>query len=91
MTIDKFLFDHWAETVAAILLMIEGKSDEEISENFNGKILLSILENHGNDSVVNISTIRITDTIRLFHNYLSFINMKHGKIEPKWPVESIFV
>ena len=75
----------------AILMMVEGSSDTEISENFNGKILPAMLKNHGQDSIVEISTIRLSDSIRFFHNYLPLINIKHGKIMHDWPLDSIYV
>ena len=75
----------------AILMRVEGSSDTEISENFNGKILPAMLKNHGEDSIVGISTIRLSDSIRFFHNYLPFINTKHGKIVHDWPLDSIYV
>lgn len=75
----------------AILMRVEGASDTEISENFNGKILPAMLKNHGQDSIVGISTIRLSDSIRFFHNYLPFINIKHGKIVHDWPLDHIYV
>ena len=75
----------------AILMTVEGSSDTEISENFNGKILPAMLKNHGQDSIIGISTIRLSDSIRLFHNYLPFINIKHGKIMQDWSLDSICV
>jgi len=73
-----------------ILMRVEGSSDEEISENFNGKILPLMLKNHGADSVIEVSTIRLSEPIRIFHNYLPFINIKHGKLMPDWPLDSIY-
>jgi len=75
----------------AELLIVEGSSDNEISENFNGKILPLMLKNHGEDSIIGITTIRLSDNIRVFHNYLPFINMKHGKLMPDWHLESIYL
>ena len=75
----------------AELLIVEGSSDNEISENFNGKILPLMLKNHGENSIIEITTIRLSDTIRVFHNYLPFINMKNGKIMPDWHLESVYV
>ena len=73
----------------SILMAVEGNSDDEVSENFNGKILPLMLKNHGENSIINITTIRLSDTLRLFHNYLPFINIKHGKLN--WPIESIYL
>ncbi|MFH1642165.1 MAG: Lrp/AsnC family transcriptional regulator [Nanoarchaeota archaeon] len=75
----------------AILMVVEGQTDNEISENFNGKILPAMLINHGDGCIEDISTIRLSETIRVFHNYLPFINMKNGKIDPKWMLESIYI
>ena len=73
----------------SILMTVEGNSDDEVSENFNGKILPLMLKNHGENSIINITTIRLSDTLRLFHNYLPFINITHGKLN--WPIESIYL
>ena len=73
----------------AILMTVEGNSDDEISENFNGKILPLMSKNHGENSIINITTMRLSDTLRLFHNYLPFVNIKHGKLN--WPIESIYL
>ena len=84
---------HFAEIEGhtAELLMIEGKSDNEVSENFNGKILPSMLKNHGQDSIIEIKTIRLSNTIRLFHNYLPFINIKNGKLMHDWYLDLIYI
>ena len=73
---------HYAEIDGhtSIIMMVEGKSDDEVSENFNGRILPLMLRNHGNNSIMEITTIRISDTIRLLHNYLPYINMECGKL-----------
>ncbi len=73
-----------------ILMIIEGESDNIISENFNGKILPLMQKEHGKESILNITTIRINDPIRIFHNYLPFINMEHGKLKKNWPLGSIY-
>src|SRR3989338_1389652 len=75
----------------AILMVVEGNSDTEISENFNGKILPSMIKNHGEGTIIDIKTIRLSDRIRVFHNYLPFINIKHGKIMKDWQLDSIYV
>ena len=75
----------------AILMWMEGISDTEISENFNGKILPAMLKNHGQDSIIGISTIRLSESIRFFHNYLPSINIKNGKLMHDWSLDSIYV
>lgn len=75
----------------AILMVVEANSDDEISENFNGKILPLMLKNHGEDSIMDITTIRLSDRIRIFHNYLPLINMRHGKLKSDWLLNSIYL
>jgi len=83
---------HFAEVDGhmAIILFVEGITDSEITENFNGKILPAMLNNHGQDSIIEVNTIRLNSAIRLFHNYLPGINIKNGKLHPDWPLDSIF-
>jgi DNA-binding Lrp family transcriptional regulator len=75
----------------AILMIVEGKSDDDISENFNGKILSLMIKNHGEGSIIDIKTIRLSERIRIFHNYLPWINMKYGKLKKEWPLDNIYV
>ena len=84
---------HFAEINGhtSILMVVEADSDDKVSESFNGKILPLILKDHGENSITDITTIRLSDRIRVFHNYLPQINMKHGKLKPDWPLESIHV
>ena len=75
----------------AYVMIIEGKSDEDIVEVFNKEIIQSLRKNHGEDSIVSISTIRLSEPVRLFHNYLPFMNMDSGKIKKDWSTDFIFV
>lgn len=75
----------------AIIMIVEAGSDNEISENFNGKILPLMLKEHGEGSIREIKTIRIGDSIRVFHNYLPSINMENGKLKSDWHIESIYL
>lgn len=90
---EKIFESHFAEVDGhtAIIMIVEDSSDEEVSESFNGKILPLMLKNHGQDSIINITTIRLSDSIRKFHNYLSWINMKGGKLDSNWNLDSIYV
>ncbi|MCF7860756.1 AsnC family protein [Candidatus Woesearchaeota archaeon] len=74
----------------AILMIVKGRTDNEIAESFNGNILPNMVKNHG-DCIQEISTIRLSEPIRKFHNYLSFINMENGKIKPDWLLDNIYV
>ncbi|MEI6084912.1 MAG: Lrp/AsnC family transcriptional regulator [Verrucomicrobiota bacterium] len=75
----------------ALVMIIEGKNDADIVENVQGKIVPSLRKNHGPDSIEEISTIRLLEPIRIFHNYLPMVNMRHGVLRDEWPKDAIFV
>ena len=75
----------------AIVMIIEGKHDADIVENVQGKIVPSLRKNHGPDSIEEISTIRLLSPIRIFHNYVPMVNMRHGILADDWPKDAIFV
>ena len=75
----------------ALVMIIEGKNDADIIENVQGKIVPSLRKNHGPDSIEEISTVRLLQSIRIFHNYVPLVNMRHGVLREDWPVDGIFV
>jgi len=75
----------------ALAMLIEGRNDAEIVESVQSRIIPSLRKNHGKDSIVGLSTIRLHEPIRLFHNYLPSVNMKNGKMAKDWPEHAIFV
>ena len=75
----------------SLVVIVEGQSDSDVAENVQGKIIPSLQKNHGNDSIQELRSIRLLDTIRRLHNYLPLVNMKEGFIQEDWPDEAIFV
>ncbi len=75
----------------SLALIMEGKDDDEINIVFNSRVIPSLKQNHGEDSIVQVSTMRLGRTIRLFHNYLPMVNMKGIEIAKEWGDEAIFV
>ncbi len=75
----------------SLIMIIEGKNNAEIVESFQGKIIPSLHKNHGENSIQEISTIRLLAPIRIKHNYVPMVNMEEGIIKPDWPDEAIFV
>ncbi|MFQ6134946.1 MAG: winged helix-turn-helix transcriptional regulator [Nitrososphaerales archaeon] len=73
----------------ALALIIEGGSDDEINTKFNEIMVPSLEKNHGKESIIEITTIRLGKPIRLFHNYLPMVNMVKGKINVIWADEAI--
>jgi DNA-binding Lrp family transcriptional regulator len=75
----------------ALVMIIEGKNDADIVENMQGKIVPSLRKNHGPDSIEEISTIRLLNSVRIFHNYVPMVNMKGGVLKTDWPKDAVFV
>jgi DNA-binding Lrp family transcriptional regulator len=75
----------------ALIMLVEGRSDEEINDAFNSKIIPSLKKNHGEDAIIDVKTIRLGEPIRIFHNYIFMVNMEKGKIKEEWSDNAIFV
>jgi DNA-binding Lrp family transcriptional regulator len=75
----------------AMLLYIDGASDTDIVETVQAKLIPSLLRNHGDGSIVEVSTIRLLKPVRVMRNYLPFVNMQDGYIRKDWPDEAIYV
>lgn len=75
----------------ALLLFIDGESDTGIVQTVQEKLIPSLLRNHGNQSIEEVSTMRILAPVRLMHNYLPLVNMEKGYLRKDWPDEAIYV
>ncbi len=75
----------------AMLMFIDGASDTELVQTVQEKLIPSLLKNHGENSIEEISTIRLLSPVRVMRNYLPFVNMESGYIKKDWPDEAIYV
>lgn len=75
----------------ALVLIMEGKSDSNVADNLHAKIIPSLQKNHGDNSVIELRTIRLLGTIRREHNYLPMVNMDGAVLRQDWPDEAIYV
>jgi len=75
----------------AMLLFIDGANDTELVQTVQEKLVPSLLKNHGENSIEEISTIRLLCPVRVMRNYLPFVNMENGYIKKDWPDEAIYV
>jgi DNA-binding Lrp family transcriptional regulator len=75
----------------ALALLIEGNSDDEINTKFNEIMVPSLEKNHGKDSIIEVTTIRLGRSIRVFHNYLPMVNISKGRIRDDWADDAILV
>jgi DNA-binding Lrp family transcriptional regulator len=76
---------------AALVLVVEGKSDADIVDRVQEKILPALEKVHGKSSVEEISTVRLLQPVRVLRNYLPALNMEAGRMKEDWPVDAVFV
>jgi hypothetical protein len=90
---DRVYESHIAEIdgKVALLLYIDGDSDVDIVQRMHEEFIPSLLENHGKDSIEEISTMRLLSPVRVLRNYLPLANMQNGLLRPDWPDEAIYV
>jgi DNA-binding Lrp family transcriptional regulator len=75
----------------ALLLFVDGDSDVDIVHRAHEELLPNLLQNHGADSIEEISTIRMLLPVRVMRNYLPLVNMKDGLMKNDWPDDAIYV
>lgn len=75
----------------AMLLFIEGASDTDIVQTVQERLIPSLRRNHGEDSIEEVSTVRILAPVRLMRNYILPVNMEAGYIRKDWPDDAIYV
>ncbi len=72
-------------------MMMAAPNENQLVENFNGKIVPMLKENFGDDSIIEIITVRINNPLRIHHNYLPQINMQNGTLKKEWADDWIFI
>jgi DNA-binding Lrp family transcriptional regulator len=73
------------------ILILDGETESKLMDEFNGKLVPYIRKKFGENSIREIITSRITNTLRRHHNYIPMLNMEKGVIKEDWPNEYIFV
>ncbi len=75
----------------AMLLFIDGASDTDIVQTAQERLIPSLLRNHGEHSIEEVSTMRILSPVRVMRNYVLPVNMENGYLRKDWPDEAIYV
>jgi len=75
----------------ALMMIMDAKTESELMESFNGKVVANIKKNFGENAIRQVITAKLNIPVRLHHNYLPHFNMEKGKIRDDWPDELIFV
>ena len=75
----------------ALLLFVDGASDVDIVQAVQEKLIPNLLKNHGEQSIEEVSTMRLLAPVRIMRNYLPLVNMQAGYMRKDWPDEAIYV
>ena len=75
----------------AMVLTIEGESDQQLVQNVHENLIPSLRRNHGHDCIEEVQTIRLLAPVRVMRNYVMPVNMKDGYLVKDWPDEAIYV
>jgi DNA-binding Lrp family transcriptional regulator len=75
----------------AMLLFIDGASDLNIVQTVQEKLIPSLRANHGEESIEEVSTIRVLSPVRMMRNYVLPLNMTDGYLRKDWPDDAIYV
>ncbi|MBC7369540.1 MAG: winged helix-turn-helix transcriptional regulator [Undibacterium sp.] len=74
----------------ALLFAIDGTSDRDIVQNVHERLIPNLIKNHGPNSILEVSTLRLLSPIRTLRNYLSLLNMTGSAMRPDWPDKAIY-
>jgi DNA-binding Lrp family transcriptional regulator len=75
----------------ALLLFVEGVTEVDIVQTVQEKLIPSLLANHGENSIEEVSTVRVLAPIRRLRNYLPGVNMENGYMKKDWPNDALYV
>jgi len=75
----------------ALIIILDAKTEGQLVEEFNGKIVPFLKEKLGEDCIEEVITTNLDKLVRVHHNYLPSMNMEKGKIKKNWPDSQIFV
>ncbi|MCK5139446.1 MAG: Lrp/AsnC family transcriptional regulator [Thermodesulfovibrionia bacterium] len=75
----------------AYIFILEAETESKMMDEFNSKLIPALMERFGEDCIRERITLRITNTLRLHHNYIPTVNMKGALIKKDWPDGYIFV
>jgi hypothetical protein len=79
------------EGCLALIMIINAKNTAELIDFFNLTIINMLKKEFGNDCILDVITTKLTDLLRIHHNYMPNYNMNKGIIDDKWPDDWIFV
>ncbi len=75
----------------ALIISLDAVEQNELVEEFNGKIVPYLKNKLGDDCIKRVRTFNLSKLIRVHHNYMPAFNMEKGHIKKDWPDDMIFV
>lgn len=75
----------------ALVIILDAPTEDQLVEEFNGRIVPFLRGKLGEDAIVDITTASLDKLVRVHHNYMPAVNMENGRISRKWPDDLIFV
>ncbi len=75
----------------ALIMVLNAETESKLVDEFNNCIVSWLREKLGEDAIKSVTSVRITELIRIHHNYLPSINMENGIIKKAWLDEWVFV
>ena len=75
----------------ALVIILDAVNEDQMVEEFNGKIFPFLEEKLGKDCMEEVTTTSLNKLVRVHHNYLPATNMSGGRIAKEWPNKFIFV
>lgn len=75
----------------SIVLIIEGVNEETIVRQVHDNLIPSMIHNHGEGAIVEVSAMRLVECSRKLRNYLPAVNIENGCVRGNWSPEKIYV
>lgn len=75
----------------ALLFVVDGTSDGDIAERVHGRLIPNLIRNHGPNSILEVSSMRLLSPTRILRNYLPLVNLAGATIRSDWPEKAIYV
>src|SRR3989338_6274070 len=69
----------------AYLVILDAETASHLLDEFNDILIPFLKKKFGEDCIREITSMRITNTLRRHHNYTPIINMEKGIIREDWP------
>ncbi len=74
-----------------IMMVAEARSEGELIDCFNGRIVQNFKNFFGKDCIREVITVQLIEPLREHHNYLPLINIEQGILTKDWLNELIYV